>query len=155
MFSATRAWLLSGDRWVPALFVLFFVGLALVEARLIHIAVSTSTGLVTETPAARPVVGWDLRMEITPRAAQSVPVSVRVVDRDGQRVRDVRVRIVAERVSRYAQLVTVRLVETDGVHRGMIRLPIGGAWKITAIAERDGGRAASSQAFDVPAGTEP
>jgi len=41
-------WLRTGDRWIPACFILFFVSLAVWEATLIHRAVTTFNGLVTE-----------------------------------------------------------------------------------------------------------
>ncbi len=151
----TRHWLASGDRWIPALFVLFFVGLALLEARLIQIAVSTSTGLVTRAGPAAPQPGaaaWRIRLDLVPRAGADTAVSVQVVDRDGRRVPALSVRLVAERPSRFAQIVAVTLRDDGHRHVGFVRLPIGGRWDVSVIAS-DGRRShrITSQ-FDVAAG---
>ncbi len=155
MLAAARTWFLTGDRWIPALFVLFFVGLAVVEARLIHIALSTSTGLVTDQPAAAVAGKWQLDLDVAPLAGEAVPVRVRVREVDGRSVRGADVRVVAERASRYAQIVSVALQEQDGAYVGALRLPIGGTWDISVVAERGDERATMARDIEVAAGVLP
>ncbi|MBN9021026.1 MAG: FixH family protein [Rhizobiales bacterium] len=134
------------DRWIPAAFVLFFVGLAGIEAWFIVLAESSFSGLVTERPAlatdaAPAATGTGLRADVAFEQTDGLAgrLTISIADGHGERIPVEGLRITAERLTRFPQRLPVRVVETAaGLYTAEIRLPLAGPWTIRSAVSIKG-----------------
>jgi nitrogen fixation protein FixH len=134
------------DRWIPAAFILFFVGLAAIEAWFIVLAESSFSGLVTERPAlatdaALAATGTGLRANVRFEQTDWLAgrLTISIADGHGARVPAEGLRITAERLTRFPQRLPVRVVESSaGLFTAEIRLPLAGPWTIRSAVSMNG-----------------
>lgn len=152
MMSTVRIRSLFGnDRWIPALIIGFFLGLAALEARFIFLAVSTFPGMVTDLPyqrglhyndvlaaeAAQEERGWTVRTSYAGAAGTENILSVAVYDKGGLPVSGASVQVIAEQVSRHAQAIVTEVKETSpGNYDAKLKLPLGGRWTLRVIVRK-------------------
>ncbi len=126
------------DLWIPALFVLFFVGLAGLQAWFVVLAQSTFTGVVTDQPLRQEdATAADLITNIAFEPAGSLAGVVRLDfrDRDGQPVSVEEIQATAERGTRFPQSLPVDFQSTgDGAYAARLDLPLAGPWTIRVVA---------------------
>lgn len=134
------------DRWIPAAFILFFVGLAAIEAWFVVLAEGSFSGLVIERPALatdmaqtaagtglRPIVSFDQTDRLAGR------LTIRITEDNGDRVPVEGLHITAERLTRFPQRLPVGVVETSaGLYTADIRLPLAGEWTIRSALSAKG-----------------
>ncbi|UFZ02718.1 FixH family protein [Bradyrhizobium ontarionense] len=143
--------LIANDRWIPALIVVVFLGLAGLEARFIFLAVSTFPGVVTEQPyehglhyndvlvaeAAQKARGWTVRTSYAGSAGAENILLVSVRDKAGAPVTAALVQVVATQVTRHTQAIVTDLKETSpGNYDAQLRLPLGGRWMLRVVVRK-------------------
>lgn len=130
------------DRWIPWIFVGFFVTLFAVQGGFVTIAVKTFPGLVTDQPyatglgyndvlkrqAAEAALGWRIETRFTETGPLSGRVTLDLLDADGRPL-NAEVTAQAERMTRFPQIVPLTPeVTAPGRVILSLRLPVAGRW---------------------------
>lgn len=132
------------DKYIPWLFVLFFVVLSLLLGYFVYLATSTSRGLVTEDAynkglaynavvekqKMQDALGWGSELLVDKKPGK--PAKIRFMLRDKSRapIKDATVQIVFVRPVEAGHDVTLLLkMDEPGVYRGEADLPLPGLWE--------------------------
>lgn len=141
------------DLWIPACFVLFFVGLAGLEAWFVTLASRTFSGVVTDNAyaiglnyndvlaqrEAEKSLGWssDLTFEQHSELAGRLTLAVRKTD--GTPLTGAVVRATAERMSRFPQIQPVDFTRApSGDFSAVLKVPLAGRWFIRLKVQEGG-----------------
>lgn len=142
------AWFRTGDRWIPGIFVGLFIALAIWEVTLIRTALSTANGMaqtaaynkgveyerVLEIERAQKALGWTVRAQFDQTGPTAGKLRLKVVDRDGAVVPNLRI---VGRVERYdGEVRRIPLafnVMGVGQYKALVDAPAYGRW--TALIE--------------------
>ena len=155
--------------WIPWLYVLMFVPVIAVNVLLVHIALSSNPGLVTDRAfdtgqsynaviaagARQAELGWQSQVDVQPAAQGDVPhrvaLGVAMSDSGGKALSGLTVsgRIVSP-VDPQPD-VPVALVETAAGHyRATVALPRAGQWELQLVASGPAGQYAIVQRLAAP-----
>lgn len=141
------------DRFIPYIFIGFFVGLVVLQSIFVVTAFRTFPGTVTAHPfqrgqtfnaileeaEAQRSLGWSIRVAFDGTAGMASPISVDVRDRSGRPIENARVTVIAEILTRHAQAFSFGLREGEpGRYAATLKLPIGGRWNLRTHVEKDG-----------------
>lgn len=150
-----KQWFFGGHRWIPLLFILFFLGLFAVTGNFVRLALTTFTGLVSTNAYERGLAydeviaaeeaqaeqGWQIEFNLPELSGEGQTAALTLVDRDGNPLADANVIMMAERMTRYAQQVRVTLTDQgNGLYATPIEFPIAGRWFISVLADVNGAR---------------
>ncbi len=126
------------DRWIPGLFIAFFVGLACLQIWFVTLAQTTFSGLVTDyaqdTPLGREAEtknpgGWKHSIRLEDQDSLRGRLVLVVRNTDERPLAGATVQASAERMSRFPQILPVRFQEREpGVFEADLTVPLGGAW---------------------------
>lgn len=141
------------DRWIPGLFIAFFVGLICVEIWFVTIAHTTFSGLVTDYAETTPLGGeaetqdGQLRWRHVLRFDDQGSLRGRLVlatrDANQQPLAGATVEASAERMSRFPQILPLNFVErAPGVFEADLDVPLGGPWFVRLKVSERGGQSA-------------
>ena len=156
-------------RWIPWIYVLMFVPVLAVNILLVRLALSSSTGLVTDhgfetgqgyneviaAGARQQALGWKTEIDIEPAPLPSAPhrvtLTVGMTDHAGQPLTGLTVSgKLASPVDPQPD-AAVTLVETaGGRYRQSLVLPRGGQWEMQLVATDGTGRFAIQQRLTAP-----
>lgn len=147
----------QGDRWIPAMFFLFFLVVFSVNGVFIYLANTTWVGLVTEDPYHRGVnynevlaaeraqqsLGWshELALDVANISDGVVTgvVTMTLTDRNNAPLDGGEVAILMERAGRFSQVFRVPLEPVgQGRYSAEVTLPVGGNWHMTTASRIDG-----------------
>ncbi|MEM6381813.1 MAG: FixH family protein [Pseudomonadota bacterium] len=147
--------LFGEHRWVPWLFVLFFIAIFAVLGNFVRLAVGTFTGLVTTNAYERGLAyddlleaerlqaerGWTMDLALPELSGPNQTAAVTLHDRNGEPLSGGAVVMMAERMTRYAQQVRLNLHDAgNGVYEAEANFPISGRWMVSILADIDGQR---------------
>ncbi len=140
------------DRWIPWYFVVFFIGLTLVLAHMVWLAVGSYPGTVSDRAyeqglaynkslqavAAQQALGWMGKVTVTEvGAATQLRYELRAAD--GQMLKDAKVHCWLYRSS--SRKLDERLeltAQADGSYGATVTLPARGVWEIRLAAQAMG-----------------
>ncbi|QIG51968.1 FixH family protein [Nordella sp. HKS 07] len=141
------------DLWIPACFVLFFVGLAGLEAWFVLLANRTFSGLVTDNAyavglkyddvlaqrEAERELGWSTNLNFVQQGGLVGRLTLAVTDRDGIPLDTPNVRATAERMTRFPQIQTVNFLrQKAGIYVADLKVPLAGRWFVRLRVEQAG-----------------
>jgi len=141
------------DLWIPACFVLFFVGLAGLEAWFVLLANRTFSGLVTDNAysvglkyddvlaqrEAERKLGWSTDLNFVQQGGLVGRLTLAVTDRDGVPLDGPNVRATAERMTRFPQIQTVNFLRQEaGIYVADLKVPLAGRWFVRLKVEQGG-----------------
>lgn len=150
-----KQWFFGGHRWIPLLFILFFLGLFVVTGNFVRLALTTFPGLVSTNAYERGLAydeviaaeeaqaeqGWQIEFNLPELSGEGQVAGLTLVDGDGNTLAGANVIMVAERMTRYAQQVRVTLSDQgNGLYEAPIEFPISGRWFVSVLADVDGAR---------------
>jgi nitrogen fixation protein FixH len=150
-----KQWFFGGHRWIPLLFILFFLGLFAVTGNFVRLALSTFPGLVSTNAYERGLAyddviaaeqaqaerGWQMAFDLPELSGEGQIAALTLVDREGNPIADANVIMMAERMTRYAQQVRVTLTDHgNGRYEAPIAFPIAGRWFVSVLADVSGER---------------
>lgn len=150
-----KRWFIDGHRWIPLLFILFFLGLFAVTGNFVRLALSTFPGLVSTNAYERGLAyddviaaeeaqaqrGWQMEFDLPELSGEGQVASLTLVDREGNPIAGANVIMMAERMTRYAQQVRVTLTDHgNGRYEAPITFPIAGRWFVSVLADVSGER---------------
>lgn len=150
--AAVIAWLRTGDRWIPACFVGFFVALAIWEAILISTAVGTANGMaqtrafnkgtdyarVLELDRRQDALGWRVAALFDQTDARAGALRLTAVDADGAPIPNVRPVGVLEQFDGDLNRIPLAFrIQAAGVYEAEIATPSPGRW-VASIELRRG-----------------
>lgn len=148
-------WFFGGHRWIPLLFILFFLGLFAVTGNFVRLALTTFPGLVSTNAYERGLAydeviaaeeaqaeqGWQIEFNLPELSGEGQVAGLTLVDGDGNPLAGANVIMAAERMTRYAQQVRVTLSDQgNGLYETPIEFPISGRWFVSVLADVDGAR---------------
>lgn len=155
--------------WIPWLYVLAFLPIVAVNVLLIRVALTSSTGLVTDRAfdtgqsynaviaagARQAALGWhaetDVRATPLPGEPHRVTVIVEMTDSFGKPLSGLIVAGSAVSPVDPQPDIPVTLVETAGArYRAMIALPRAGQWELQLVASAGGAQFAIVQRLTAP-----
>lgn len=126
------------DRWIPGLFIAFFVGLACLQIWFVALAQTTFSGLVTDyaqdTPLGREEetknpAGWKHSLRLEDQESLRGRLVLAVKDADERPLDGATIEATAERMSRFPQILPLRFQERKpGVFEADLTVPLGGPW---------------------------
>lgn len=128
------------DLWIPALFVMFFIGLAGLQAWFVMLAQSTFTGVVTDQTLRKEDGGANLSAQIAFEPAGSLAAVVRLEFRDAadEPVSVETIEATVERGTRFPQSLPVEFEPAvAGVYTARLLLPLAGPWTLRVVASKD------------------
>ena len=142
-------------RWIPWIFVGFFLVVFTVNGIFVYFATTSWVGLVTENPydrglnyneilaakAAQEQLGWThgLSFERTGQVDLGVTgiLTLSLKGRDGTGLNGATVKVVAERPGRYSQAFALYLDQAgDGRYAASVELPLPGQWQVRLAAQK-------------------
>lgn len=129
------------DLWIPALFVLFFVGLAILQGWFVMLAQSSFTGIVTDQTHRSAEIGpaWTADIAFEATGPHTGKVWLRLGDEEGAPIIPDRILATAERGTRFPQSLPIAFkVADDGVLTADLDLPLAGEWTLRVIAFKEG-----------------
>lgn len=148
------------DRWIPWLFVLFFLTFMVVDAVMVTLAVRTQTGVVTEhayekglaynqaleTEAAQKAMGWSDEIALNGKT-----LSFSLHDAQGQFIEGAVVTAQITRPVQDGHDFTVTLIEIENhIYEVKPTFPMAGEWFIRIHATWQGKHYQSSKTILVP-----
>lgn len=126
------------DRWIPGLFIAFFVGLACLQIWFVALAQTTFSGMVTDyaqdTPLGREGEtknpgGWKHSIRLEDQDSLRGRLVLVVRNADERPLAGASVQASAERMSRFPQILPLRFQEREsGVFEADLTVPLGGSW---------------------------
>ncbi len=131
------------DRWIPACFVLFFVGLAALEIWFVTLSTRSFTGVVTDDAyniglnynavlaqqEAERRLGWTTALAFEQGEGLKGRLTLRVHDANGQPLVADELRATAERMSRFPQIQPVQFKrQAGGEYVADLDVPLAGRW---------------------------
>lgn len=127
------------DLWIPTLFVLFFVGLAILQGWFVMLAQSTFTGVVTDqavqTNSDAPA--WTATVAFTSQGALAGRLDLAFRDQQDELLAPDRIQATAERTTRFPQSLPVHFApDGAGHYTAHLDLPLGGKWSIRVVATK-------------------
>ncbi|HXZ01191.1 MAG TPA: FixH family protein [Stellaceae bacterium] len=140
-------------RWIPWSFAGALGVVVMVNGALAYLAVSSSTGLVTEHPfesgngynrvlaaaAAQDALGWHGTLAFAAAGAETGEIAVELVDRAGQKLTGLAVTALVTRPVEPLPDTSLTLIEAgDGRYRGPVALARPGQWDVHVVARRGG-----------------
>ncbi len=160
---------LSGRyRWIPWIFVGFFLVVFTVNGIFIYLATTSWVGLVTENPydrglnynevlaakAAQDQLGWthDLSFQRTDDAGGTAAgvLTLTLGRKDGATLNDATVKAVVERPGRFSQAFTLYLDQTgEGRYAAGVNLPLPGQWHVRLVAQKGADSYRAAETFYV------
>lgn len=150
-----KQWFFGGHRWIPLLFILFFLGLFVVTGNFVRLALTTFPGLVSTNAYERGLAydeviaaeqaqaeqGWQMEFDLPELSGEGQVAALTMVDREGNPIAGANVIMMAERMTRYAQQVRVTLTDHgNGRYEAPITFPIAGRWFVSVLADASGER---------------
>ena len=153
--SRLHRWFFGGERWIPLLFVLFFVAIFAVMGNFVRLAHTTFPGLVTANAyesglayddllaaeAEQIAQGWQMQVYLPALSGPGQAIAMRLTDSNGQPLSGGTVIVMAERMTRYAQQFRLSLTdEGNGLYQAPITFPIAGRWFVSVLADINGAR---------------
>ena len=155
--------------WIPWLYVLLFVPVIAVNVLLIRLALSSSTGLVTDRAfdtgqsynaviaagARQQALGWQAGVDVQPAALPDSPhrvaVTVSMTDQAGVPLKNLTVAgRVFSPVDPQPDLTAVLVETAGGRYREMISLPRAGQWELQLVASDGTAQFAIQQRLTAP-----
>lgn len=148
-------WFFVGHRWIPLLFILFFLILFVVSGNFVRLALTTFPGLVSTNAYERGLAydeviaaeqaqaeqGWQIAFDLPGLSGEGQTARLNLVDRDGNPIAGANVIMMAERMTRYAQQVRITLSDQgNGQYEAPITFPIAGRWFVSVLADASGER---------------
>lgn len=128
------------DKWIPWMFVAFFVGLAVISAGFVTTAFKTHRGVVTDHAYQK---GLNYNQTIALAEAQAASgiqgiihlkdgiLQFELMNADGERIPDAAVTTVIKRVTDDGQDFTVALAEREaGLYVSSVTFPAPGLWNV-------------------------
>ncbi|MFK7792071.1 MAG: FixH family protein [Devosiaceae bacterium] len=155
-------WLTTGHGWIPLLFVGGFLLLFAVTGNFVHLALTTSTGLVSTNAYERGLAyddvlaaeqaqearGWQMDIAMPALSGEGQNAVITLTDRNGEALSGGHVILMAERMTRYAQQIRLDLTDIgNGRYQAPIEFPIGGRWFVSVLADVEGERHFASDEF--------
>lgn len=129
------------DKYIPWMFVAFFVVIALVDTVFVTLAVKTQTGLVTEkayetgleynkilkSSESQKLLGWSYDLQI----AKDGSIRLVLKDKDGKEIQNAKIDVLCFRTVQDGMDINMNLKETaPGIYEGHPSYPKSGAWKL-------------------------
>jgi len=155
-------------RWIPWIFVGFFLVVFTVNGIFVYLATTSWVGLVTENPydrglnynevlaakAAQDQLGWNhsLAFERTGLSGNTVTgvLTLSLTGHDGTGLDGATVKAVVERPGRYSQAFVLYLDQTgDGQYAAGFELPLPGQWHVRLAAKKGADSYRSAETFYV------
>lgn len=141
----------SDDRLIPWLFVMFFVGVAIIDGILVTIAVKTQTGLIEQHPYEHGIsynkvvnavheqeaLGWKGDILYQAKDVTSGDLAFVLKDKSGQNIQPESVSVKFIRPTQAGFDFNIELELADnGIFTSFVKFPLPGLWEVYVYAKK-------------------